>query len=629
MADTTESFDDGPGYVVRRDVGVLTSDGVRLATDIYLPAENGRAIGRPRPAVIERTPYDRGRPVTVDMAEHATRRGYVFVAQDVRGRGASGGTFRLYMSQDNHDEGSDGAETMRWVVRQPWCDGRIAAVGGSFSAANQQAAALHHPPGLRVQFLRDGGINYYERALRTHGTTNVGLCVPWVVNQAATSPEAVRDPEIAAGLQEMRRDLPEWITRFPWRRGESPLAACPAYEDLLFTMYETGDDTEFWQSTTARLAGHWDEYPTNVALFMVSGWYAHHVSGNFEKLRELGPRLKRPVCLVVGPWVHGPGMLEDTTAGDADFGPAAARYGPVPQACFDWLDRFLPDDERDPEDAPFTPLTYFRMGTGDGHKTPEGRIFHGGEWHTAEQWPLPGTRPTPYYFEHGGRLTTRRPQADRCMTTYDFDPDHPCPTVGATNLQDPGHPSMFLIGPQDQTAPPRFLSDSGDGGPLAERPDVRVFHSAPLTSALDVTGPVEVVLWCDSSAPDTDFVAKLIDVYPPSTDYPDGYAMLLCEDIVRMRYRDGRPTAELIEPGRVYRVRIPIGPTSNVFKAGHRVRVDITSSSFPEYDVNPNTGEPLGRHTRTVTAHQTIHHDRSMPSHVLLPIQPGKADCSL
>lgn len=606
------------GYV-RITTQVPTEDGVGLATDVYLPQPDHGTAPVPRPVVLERTPYDRGRPSTVESARDAVRRGYVFVAQDVRGRGESEGSFRLYMSDGKHDEGSDGAETMRWIVRQPWCDGRIAAVGGSFGAANMQAAALHRPPGLRAQFLRDGGINYYERALRTHGAANTGLLIPWIVNQAATSPEARRDAFTAAALEQMRRDLPAWIARFPWQRGESPLASCPSYESLLFAVYETGDDVPFWHSTTARLAGHWDDYPRDVAVLMVSGWFAHHAGGNLDKLRELGARLHRPVSLIMGPWVHGPGMLEDTTAGDVDFGPAAARFGPVGDTCFGWLDAYL--DRIEPQTPPHPPLRYFRMGTGNGRTTAAGRLFHGGEWRSATEWPLPGTAVTPYYFGASGRLSSQPPSGGPGSTQYDFDPAVPCPTVGATNLQDPGHPSLFLIGPQDQRVPDDHPLCAG-AGPLDGRPDVVSFASDPLPDDLEVTGPVEVLLWCSSSCVDTDFTAKLLDVYPPSAERPEGYAMLLCEDIVRMRYRDGRATGALITPHQVYRVSIPVGPTSNVFKKGHSIRVDISSSSFPEYDVNPNTGEPLGRHTHTRVARQTIHHSQDMPSCVLLPLQP-------
>ncbi len=596
----------GSDTVVHRGVLIRAGDGVPLATDIYRPARDGQALPGRFPAVIERTPYDRGRAPLVELARFATRRGYVFATQDVRGRGDSGGTFRMYMNEP--DEGSDGADSMRWIVRQPWCDGRIATSGGSFSAANQQAAALHHPPGLRAQFQRDGGVNYHRRALRTHGAFNLGLSLPWVVNQAVTGPRAQADPHIVAELRRMQRELPDWISRFPWGRGESPLALCPDFEELFFTMYETDHDADFWRTPTARLEGHWDEYPTDVAVLMVSGWYAHHVAGNFDKLRELGSRLKRPVSLVVGPWVHGPGMLEATWAGDAEFGPAAAEHGPVAQACFDWLDHFM-DGTAGDADRPLPPLRYFRMGSGDGHRTEEGRIFHGGEWHSAGRWPPPGTVATPYHLGPDGSLSPHRPGEDGGSTTFDFDPANPCPTLGATNLQDPGHPDVFRIGPQD-------------GGPLSGRPDVRVFQTAPLTAPLEVTGDVEVVLWCATSAPDTDFVAKLLDVYPPGDDHPDGYALLLCEDIVRLRHRDDNPGGELPVPGEVLRLRIPIGPTSNLFKAGHRVRVDITSSSFPEYDVNPNTGEPPGHQTHLRVARQTIRHDAAGPSHIVLPIRP-------
>ncbi|MDA8045447.1 MAG: CocE/NonD family hydrolase [Actinomycetota bacterium] len=617
-------------YIVHDNLGVYTRDGVRLATDLYLPTSHC-APGR-WPAVVERTPYDRDRPAIIEAAREATRRGYAFVAQDVRGRGLSGGTFQLYASTNGCDEGTDGADTLAWVFYQPWCDGHIATVGGSFSAANQQAAALHHPPGLRVQFQRDGGINYRRRGLRTHGAFTWGLAVPWAIMMASTSKETANDPAAAAALQQMQHDVVAWLPDGRLARCRSPLHRVPDVEDLLFRMYETGDDTPFWQATPARLEGHWDEYPTNVAVLMVSGWYAHHVSGNFEKLRELGTRLRRPVSLIVGPWVHGPGMLEDTVAGNApvEFGSAAAKFGPATDTCFAWLDQHLPEETARATTL-HPALRYFLMGTGDGHRTPEGRLFHGGEWRTAVEWPLSGTRFVPYYFLRGGGLSTKEPADDGSSSAYDFDPAAPCPTIGSTNLQAIGSTNQqdrsgaggpLLIGPQDQTAPAGFLGLRTAGGPLAERPDVVTFQSEPLAEPIEVTGPVEVVLWCSSSAPDTDFVAKLIDAYPPGIGYPDGYSMLLCEDIVRMRYRDNQPTAEFIEPGRVYTVRIPLGPTSNLFKAGHRIRVDITSSSFPEYDVNPNTGEPLGRHTHIEVAHQRIYHTASMGSHAVLPLQP-------
>ncbi len=605
--------------VVRRNVGVHTRDGTRLATDLYFPANAGTELQGPFPVVLERTPYGRARQTTVELASQLARKGYVFASQDVRGRFDSAGEFGLYMNDP--DEGSDGDDTIRWLVAQLWCDGRVATSGGSFAAANQQGTALSHPPGLRAQVLRDAGTDYYRRALRTHGAFNVGLCLVWVVNQAADSPRALAQPDIAAELQQMQRDLPAYVAQFPLRRGQSPLTLFPVYESLFFRMYETADDTEFWDTPTSRLAGRRDDYPTDVAVLMISGWYAHHVAANFTKLTELTPRLRRPVSLIVGPWVHDPGMLEATTAGDVDFGAAAARFGPCDDLVVAWLDRYLRGSTDDNSDRILPPVTYFRMGTGDGHRTGKGKLFRGGDWQITERWPPVDTRLTKYYLGPGGTLASDAPTGGAGKTHYDYDPRFPSPAIGATNLQEVGHPAVFLAGPHDQRAPTLFLGTTDTRGFLGERADVRVFETTPLTAPLEVTGSVRLTLWCASSARDTDFVGKLIDVYPPSADYPEGYAMLLCEDILRMRYRDDRPIGELIEPGRIYEVQIDLGPTSNLFKVGHRIRLDITSSSFPEYDPNPNTGEPMGRHTHTLVAYQTIYHDTDRPLCLILPVR--------
>ena len=607
--------------VVHRNVGVYTSDGTRLATDVYCPARDGVPLPGPHRVILERTPYSRERPATVELAKAATRRGCIFVAQDVRGRFDSEGTFKLYFTAE---EGPDGADLCRWIVAQPWYGGGIATVGGSFSAVTSHALALalddQLRPHLRAQVQRASGVNYYKRGLRTHGTLTVGLALPWVVNQAAASPQAQADPLIAAALQGMQRDLPQWIAAFPFARGESPLALCPEYEDLIYRMYETGDATDWWRTPAAWLEDRWAQYPPDVALLMVSGWYDHHAGANFDKLRHLGSWMQRSVSLIVGPWVHGHGMLDSHTAGDADFGPTAAAHGPVAETYMDWVARHLDPADDAPQTVP--PLTYFRMGSGDGHKTADGRIFIGGEWHTAETWPPAGTYTTPFFLGRNGSLTLQPPGRDGGTTTYTYDPTRPCPTVGGTNLQEPGRPDLFAIGPQDQRTPNTPYSNGIPGTPLADRPDVRVFQTPPLTQPLEITGPVEAHLWVSSSTPDTDIVAKLIDVHPPTRDYPDGYAMLVCEDILRLRYRDDRPTERLIEPGRPYRIRVDMGPTSILIQAGHRIRLDITSSNFPEYDPNPNTGEPLGRHTHTTVAHQTIHHHAAMPSHLDLPLRP-------
>jgi putative CocE/NonD family hydrolase len=601
-----------------RGVRATMRDGTVLVSDIYYPGSARQAVTDPVPVLLERTPYDRTAPRFSSFARAAASRGYAFVIQDVRGRGESEG--RFHMMTNMPDEGLDGIDTWQWVIGQPWCNGCLGTVGGSFSAANQQAMALHHPAGLRAQVLRDAGTNYRQRMFRYHGAFNVGVALPWAIEHGLQSLRVRNDPAAKAALEGMRERSAQWPDELPKARGQSPLARAPEYEDVYFSMMEIGDDTPYWHNPTVRLEGRWDEYPTDAAILMISGWFAHHANANFDKLAELGRRSKKPVRLIVGPWVHSPAMLELTHAGEAEFGPEAGRHGPVADCWLAWLDCHVCGQDNAADT--WAPLRYFVMGLGDGHRTQQGRLFHGGEWREASQWPLPQTMFTPYYLHGDGNLSAQRPRADAAALHYDFDPEHPCPGIGATSLQSETFPAFVLPGPRDQRCRPSITACRGSDRPLAERQDVLVFQTELLERACEVTGPIMVRLWAASSAPDTDFTAKLIDVYPPSADHPEGVDLLISEGILRMRYRDDRGTAEMIEPGRAYEVTIELNPTSNVFKAGHRIRLDISSSNFPEYDVNPNTGEPLGAHTHTQVATQTVFVDGLRASYVLLPLQP-------
>ena len=605
---------------VFRSIRVVMRDGVHLVADIYYPGGGKELPAGPVPVLVERTPYGRTIARFQGFGRAAAKAGYAFVIQDVRGRGESEG--RFHMMTNVPDEGLDGIDTWQWVTSQPWCDGRLGTVGGSFSAANQQALALHRPQGLRAQVLRDAGTNYRQRMFRYHGAFNVGVTLPWAIEHGLQSSEAKNDPRVHAALTEMRERSDQWVHDLPLRRGQSPLALSPVYEDVYFTMLETADDLPYWHNPTVRLEGRWDEYPTDVAVLMVSGWFAHHANANFDKLRELGQRSKQPVKLIVGPWVHSPAMLELTHAGEAEFGQVAADEGPIDAVWLAWLDRFVRAKGASADMGPA--MRYFVMGLGDGHKTLEGRIFHGGEWRSAARWPLPETLATPYFLHADGRLAPDRPRIGVPALNYQYDPENPCPGIGASSLQSETFPAFVLPGPRDQRCRPSLAACRGSDRPLAERDDVLVFQTGPLVQACEVTGPLSVQLWVASSAPDTDFTAKLVDVYPPSVDYPEGMALLLSEGILRMRYRDDRDQGELIEPGRPYAVTVEINPTSNVFKAGHRIRLDISSASFPEYDVNPNTGEPLGAHTHTVIATQTVFVDGLRASHIVLPLQPTR-----
>jgi putative CocE/NonD family hydrolase len=247
------------------------------------------------------------------------------------------------------------------------------------------------------------------------------------------------------------------------------------------------------------------------------------------------------------------------------------------------------------------------MGGGSGRKTADGRLDHGGRWRSESGWPIPDARLTPYYLSSRGGLSTARPGPEAESLTYDFDPDHPVPTLGGTVTS--GEPLMRPGGFDQRDA----------------RPDVLVFETEPLLEDIEVTGAIEANLWISSDAVDTDFTIKLIDVYPPNADYPQGYALNLTDGILRCRYRQSWSDPTMMTPGAVYAITIAAFPTSNVFERGHRIRLDVSSSNFPHFDVNPNTGAPEGTGLERRVARNTVHMDAARASHVMLPVIPTRA----
>jgi putative CocE/NonD family hydrolase len=278
-----------------------------------------------------------------------------------------------------------------------------------------------------------------------------------------------------------------------------------------------------------------------------------------------------------------------------------------------WFDRWLKEIDNGLDRV--KPVRVFVMGGGDSSKDGNGRLSHLGAWRDAADWPLPGTAYAPYYLHADGTLSPELPGTSE-PSRYTFDPRDPVPTIGggisAAN-------QVMPAGAYDQAGEKRFYG-CRDTLPLSARNDVLVFQTPCLREDLEVTGPLTIVLWASSSAPDTDFTVKLIDVHPPNTDYPHGFAQNLSDSIIRGRYRDAREQAELMEPGEVYPFEIVMYPTSNVFKAGHCIRLDVSSSNFPRFDVNPNTGGPLGRDRRVAIAENAVYHDLERPSHIVLPI---------
>lgn len=599
--------------VADHDVMISMRDGVRLAADIYYPGEAGqRADGR-FPVLLERTPYDKRRPFLVQTAKYFARRGYVTVMQDVRGRFASEGEWYFLAAV----EAPDGYDTIAWLVDRDWSDGQVGTMGLSYTTANQQALAVLKPPGLKTQFLLDGGYNYFHRTLRHSGACELGVLLPYVFRMARHGgKELAKDPVARQAFEDAWHDMQSWLHKLPLRPEHSPLRFAPSYESWFIEMLTTSDYTEFWKHPGCNLQEHIDDYP-DLPIFLQTSWYGHHIWATTSKYTEFVKRNTNPTKLLIGHWTHGYDDYSRTWCGEVDFG-LEAMLDSLNDLRLEWFDHWLKGLPTRLMDQP--PINLFVMGGGSGRKNLEGRLEHGGAWRHEHEWPLARTRWTPYYLHPDGGLRTELAASDAPSSSYTYNPADPVPTIGG-NTQNPLLPQLIQGGGFDQ----RGRADlwvCKDTLPLASRHDILVFQTEPLADDVEVTGPITVKLWASSSAVDTDFTAKLIDVYPPNEDYPDGFALNLADSIIRARYRNTWEEAELLQPGEIYEFTIEPQATSNLFKVGHRIRLDISSSNFPHFDVNPNTGEPLGRSRCLVVAHNTIYHDATHPSHVVLPVIP-------
>lgn len=607
---------------VESDVMVPMRDGFRLATDIYRPGSGGKPLSGRFPVILERTPYGKAeisrsertaadpRPrARADIAAAFVRHGYVVVYQDVRGRYGSEGSFVKYLS-----DGADGYDTLSWLVAQPWCDGKVGTMGLSYAAHTQSALACLDPPGLAAMFLDSGGFsNAYQGGIRQGGAFELKQAT-WAFNNALLSPELAATP---AKLRAMRTvDLRSWFARMPWSPGHSPLALAPDYEAYLFEQWRSGTFDDFWKQVGIYAEGSYEAY-ADVPMVHMSSWYDPYPRTATDNYLGLRQRKQGPVRLILGPWTHGDRSV--TYAGDVDFGPDAALDGQL-ASDFDtlrrrWFDRWLRGIDNGVDREPAVRL--FVMGGGSGRRNREGRLDHGGCWHQAADWPLPGTQFVNYYLRADGTLDTMTPTEVNAARRFDYDPRRPVPTIGGAISS--GEPLM-VGGAFDQVESERFFGCTPPYRQLAERPDVLVFQTPPLDQDVEVAGPIVVRLWISSNCPDTDFTAKLIDVHPPNADYPHGFAMNLTDGILRVRYRDSWERPALMTAGDTYRVEIAVFPTANRFVRGHRIRLDISSSNFPRFDLNPNTGEPEGAWRETRVATNTVFVDRDRPSHVVLPV---------
>jgi putative CocE/NonD family hydrolase len=610
--------------VAFRNVMITSADGVKLAADVYLPGQDAAVAPGRFPAIVERTPYNKD-DVPPALIQYYVSRGYAVVLQDVRGRYKSEGHWRPI-----RDDGADGAALLLWIGQQPWSSGKVGSMGTSYGGATQHALALANAPDLSAMVPVDAMSNYGHYGIRHNGAFELRW-LNWVLtlgnatgtranaaglsispNAKAAAVRAASTPAAERALEEMGQHIQEYARMLPLRPGTTPLKFASDYEAWLLEAMRHGDNDSFWKDMGSSVIDHVDQYK-DIPVYHVTGWYdswgSQVANMNFV---ELSRAKKSPQKLIIGPWTHGGQGV--SFSGIAEFGPEAA----IDLNAFRlrWYDRWLKDVKNGAENDP--PVRIFVMGSGEPHKTSEGRLFVGGHWRDEREWPLARAVNTPYYLRSDGALSLEK-SGDSRPTSYRFDPSNPVPTLGG-NVSSEG--ILMERGAQDQRCRPELWL-CRDSLPLSARPDVVVFQTPPLDADTEVTGRVVVKLWAASDGPDTDFTAKLIDVYPPSKDYPAGVDLNVGDSIVRGRYGKSLSSATMLKPGEPQEFTIELYPTSLVFRRRHRIRLDISSSNFPRFDVNPNTGEPLAQNRGWRVATNTIYHDAQHPSHVVLPVIPA------
>ena len=505
---------------------VPMSDGTPLATDVYLPEGDG-----PWPVILIRTPYNKNGIAPLAKSA-AIPRGYAVVAQDLRGRFESPGSDAAIFHNEGWGPHQDGKDTFTWLVKQPWCDGRIGTWGGSALGITQNMQAPVAPPELKAQYVSVAASNIYAQGMYQGGTFRKSLVEGWLK---------------AAGFD------PENLEQF---------VAHPNYDD-------------FWKEANAEPMASKVDAP---AIYH-GGWYDIFTQGtinSFVSVQKNGGLHAKGNCrLILGPWAHGPfdGLKypENSKASKADD---SFRY-------FDHFVRGMDNGvDRD------KPVHYYVMGD------PEMPDAPGNFWREAESWPPPAKQIN-YYFHDDGTLNRDIPQGT-ALRSYDFDPDNPVPTIGGQNL-------CLPKGPMDQR-------------PVEGRDDVLLFSTDKLKEPVEVTGRIFAKLYVSTDSPDTDFTAKLTDVYP------DGRSMLVTDGILRCRFRETFEHPTPMEPGHTYEITVDLWSTSLIFAPGHRIRVAVSSSNFPRFDANPNTGETSHAAKTKRVAHNTLMLSKEHPSHIILPI---------
>ncbi len=575
--------------VTERNVMVPMADGTRLAIDIYRPDAPGKF-----PALVERTPYDKTRSSEIQVGAHTyfAERGYVFLVQDTRGRFASQGTFYPFLD-DGWLSNRDGHDTVQWIARQPWSDGNVGVLGGSYTGQTAYMIAPTQPPALRALFVRESASDLFDHWVYRGGAFELGFLATWSTRTFGPDIVARAIPDDAQGAK-LRLDAA--ITSQDADLRHLPLATYPPLSwapgwQYFYDWLDHNADGPYWrQQNVGR------NHPRfQVPVAHLGGWYDIFLKGTIENFQGLRRNAATALArdnqkLVIGPWVHGPANVGKVEVGELKF-PGADQFD-FNAVRLKWFDRWLKGIDTGVTREP--PVLIYVMGAN--------------RWRTENEWPPARARFTPYYLRaappndlhtapatlYDGRLSSEPPGGAEGPASYVYDPRDPLPTLGGNTL-------YLASGPTDQ-----------------RRADARslTFTSEPLSEDLEVTGPVKAVLHAMSSAVDTDWVVRLSDVYP------DGRSILIVDGILRARFRDSPSAPSLVDPGRVYRYEIDLWATANVFKAGHRLRVSVASSNFPRWNRNLNTAQSPETGTDIQSAVNTVFFDAPRPSHVLLPVIP-------
>jgi len=570
---------------VERGLAMRARDGVTLYADVYRPDAPGKF-----PVLVMRTPYDKSQNIGLTEKDYFPQRGYVLVVQDTRGRFSSEGEFYPFVHEAN-----DGYDTIEWAAALPWSSGVVGTVGQSYLGLVQYQAAPTRPPHLKAMCPVSGPVTYFENCIFRRGVFELGWDLTYFLFMSRNMLErkGIYEKERAALDAYLENPALPFspLTEKDYRHlpirdwGKRLGAGAPYLADFL----NNWKYNDYWAATDVRPRCA----RVTVPMLHVGSWYdafQYDTLAMYSLLRRNAAtdEARRGQRLLMGPWAH---LLPYAVAtsrgtGDIDFGPEAKIELHALQ--LRWFDHFLKGAEPAMLDEP--PVRIFVMG--------ENR------WRDEWEWPLERTAYTKMYLRSGGHANalsgdgklSPEPPGDESHDSYTYDPENPVPTRGGTTLG---------------LAPGVF-----DQREIEMRNDVLVYTGAPLEADLEVTGPIAMKLFAASSAPDTDFMAKLVDVRP------DGYAHNIAEGVIRARFRESLSTPTLIKPGEIYAYDIDMWSTSHVFRRGHRLRVEITSSNFPRYDRNPNTGGELGFDTEMKAAHQSVFHKAGAQSYILLPVIP-------